>query len=562
LECGKVNKKSEVTSKDKKATIETAPWNVLIYKLFKTDSNYYFSCVGSLIGPNVVISIAHGFWKNADSPKTISVNDGSIKVAIGKYDKNFKLRDNLTQIVDVETIYVPEGYNSADGNYAEDISVLVLSHKVSFINGVAPVCIDWSSKYEVQNGAQGKILVWEDTKNDTQSLVLLEKLFPYIDHSTCQRKNTSGLDEYLTYDKICAGSKLGNTELAYRVGSGDSGSGISFLHSNSYFLTGVLSTTHTEENNTVAGFTGIKHHIKFIQGILNKRVIVNSCVLPTAEGVLYSYEGSNETLPHGALIDHHLIVIENCAVGYYKAYPNGFRFCQGRGKWLSNSEKLCFKMCPPLLSDSLDIKCTLNGQYANCSNLSIPNTIATPSCKPTYSAPYGQEDTPLELHCQSNASGFHAEDIAIIVLRHRVSFSNGVAPICIDWNSKYNVVNGDQGKIVGWGKTEKGIPSPILLEAYLPYIDHSSCRNMYTNGFEPFVTVDKFCAGSESVSGQGVGRGDSGAGLCFFHSELYYLTGVASIKDPNTNNSIAVFTDVKYHIQWIRGLYNKYNYIQ
>ncbi|XP_022170820.1 uncharacterized protein LOC111034095, partial [Myzus persicae] len=235
------------------------------------------------------------------------------------------------------------------------------------------------------------ILVWEETTNGTQSLVLLEKLFPYIDQTTCQKKNTSLFDLYLTFDKICAGSTF-DSELAHSDGLGDSGSGISFLHSNSYFLTGVLSTIHIEENNTVAGFTGIEYHIKFIHDILNKHVIVNSCVLPTAEGVVYSYEGSNETLPNGALIKHNRIVIENCAVGYYKAYPNGFRFCQGRGKWVSNSEKLCFKMCPPLLSDSLDIKCTLNGKYANCSNLSIPNTIATPSCKPTYIAPNGQED--------------------------------------------------------------------------------------------------------------------------------------------------------------------------
>jgi len=61
------------------------------------------------------------------------------------------------------------------------------------------------------------------------------------------------------------------------------------------------------------------------------------------------------------------------------------------------------------------------------------------------------------------------------------------------------------------------------------------------------------------VSGQGVGSGDSGAGLCFLHSKSYYLTGVVSNKDPNTNNSIAVFTEVKHHIQWIRGLYNKHN---
>ncbi|XP_022182777.1 mannan-binding lectin serine protease 2-like [Myzus persicae] len=153
---------------------------------------------------------------------------------------------------------------------------------------------------------------------------------------------------------------------------------------------------------------------------------------------------------------------------------------------------------------------------------------------------------------------FHAGDIAIIVLQNRVSFSNGVAPVCIDWSGKYNVVNGDHGKIVGWGKTEKGISSPILLEASLPYIDHSSCRNMYTNGFELFVTVDKFCAGSELVSGQALGEGDSGAGLCFLFSGSYYLTGVVSIKDPNTKNSISVFTEVKYHMRWIRGVYNKY----
>ena len=60
------------------------------------------------------------------------------------------------------------------------------------------------------------------------------------------------------------------------------------------------------------------------------------------------------------------------------------------------------EMCPPLESDSLDFKCSFNGKYASCSNLSIPDTIATPSCKATYTAPNGQEDTPLELRCQSN----------------------------------------------------------------------------------------------------------------------------------------------------------------
>jgi len=73
---------------------------------------------------------------------------------------------------------------------------------------------------------------------------------------------------------------------------------------------------------------------------------VATCVLPTVEGVLYFYEGSNKILSHGTFIDHNLTVIENCEVGYHKAYTNGSRFCLGKGKWLSNSTKLCYsKFC-------------------------------------------------------------------------------------------------------------------------------------------------------------------------------------------------------------------------
>lgn len=62
--------------------------------------------------------------------------------------------------------------------------------------------------------------------------------------------------------------------------------------------------------------------------------------------MVYSYEGSNEILSHGTLINQNLTIIENCEVGYHKAYTNSYRFCLGKGKWLSNLEKLCFsKYC-------------------------------------------------------------------------------------------------------------------------------------------------------------------------------------------------------------------------
>jgi len=42
---------------------------------------------------------------------------------------------------------------------------------------------------------------------------------------------------------------------------------------------------------------------------------------------------------------------------------------------------------------------------------------------------------------------FLANNIAIVVLKNRVSFSDYVKPICIDWLGKYDVINGFRGKV-------------------------------------------------------------------------------------------------------------------
>jgi len=68
---------------------------------------------------------------------------------------------------------------------------------------------------------------------------------------------------------------------------------------------------------------------------------VNSCVLPTVEGVIYTYENSNESISHGTLINRHQIVIESCELGYYKSYEKSIRICRGNGKWEMVSDKLC-----------------------------------------------------------------------------------------------------------------------------------------------------------------------------------------------------------------------------
>jgi len=65
---------------------------------------------------------------------------------------------------------------------------------------------------------------------------------------------------------------------------------------------------------------------------------------------------------------------------------------------------------------------------------------------------------------------------------------------------------------------------------------------------------------NSDILGQGVHQGDSGAGLTFVHSSLHFLTGIVSVKDANTNDSIAVFTDVSHHVGWIHEIFTNYTY--
>jgi len=43
-------------------------------------------------------------------------------------------------------IYFVEDYNISIVPNADDLAVIVLADKISFSNGVSPICIDWYSK--------------------------------------------------------------------------------------------------------------------------------------------------------------------------------------------------------------------------------------------------------------------------------------------------------------------------------------------------------------------------------------------------------------------------------
>lgn len=59
--------------------------------------------------------------------------------------------------------------------------------------------------------------------------------------------------------------------------------------------------------------------------------------------------------------------------------------------------------------------------------------------------------------------------------------------------------------------------------------------------------------------GAGARQGDSGGGLLFRNPStgLYFVRGIVSTRDKYSNNSVATFTDISYHIEWIQELYQE-----
>lgn len=58
---------------------------------------------------------------------------------------------------------------------------------------------------------------------------------------------------------------------------------------------------------------------------------------------------------------------------------------------------------------------------------------------------------------------------------------------------------------------------------------------------------------------QGVLEGDSGAGLTFEFDNKHYLIGLVSIKEKDSNDTLALFTDVTQNIDWIYRIFTTIN---
>ncbi|KAI4485463.1 hypothetical protein M0804_006968 [Polistes exclamans] len=143
-------------------------------------------------------------------------------------------------------------------------------------------------------------------------------------------------------------------------------------------------------------------------------------------------------------------------------------------------------------------------------------------------------------------------DIALIRLDKDANLTvNNVRPICLP-NQDIATIP-EQLIATGWGATERGIRSPVLLQVKLPAVEIPRCQEIYRSRSN--ISYKQLCAGGETDKDSC--SGDSGGPLqwyAFFGMETRYVQyGIVSfgMRNCGTTGFPGVYTNVKYYMDWI-----------
>ncbi|XP_030369256.1 serine protease 7 [Scaptodrosophila lebanonensis] len=159
-------------------------------------------------------------------------------------------------------------------------------------------------------------------------------------------------------------------------------------------------------------------------------------------------------------------------------------------------------------------------------------------------------------------SSYKYNDIAIIKLKHPVSFTHFIMPICLPNNTAETpFVEGQTFSVSGWGRTDLfnkyfiNIHSPIKLKLRIPYVSNENCTKILEM-FGVRLGPKQKCAGGEY--GKDTCAGDSGGPLMYFdrkHSR-WHVYGIVSygFTQCGMAGHPAVYTNVAEYMDWIQSV--------
>ncbi|KAL0869174.1 hypothetical protein ABMA27_007460 [Loxostege sticticalis] len=150
-----------------------------------------------------------------------------------------------------------------------------------------------------------------------------------------------------------------------------------------------------------------------------------------------------------------------------------------------------------------------------------------------------------------------ADDIALLRLAEPADFSvESMKAVCLPITSELQnqYLDNQPATVAGWGATEDGLQSPVLLSVELPIVSNKDCIKVYRG--TPKIHDRQLCAGG--VQDKDSCGGDSGGPLMYpgnvgTRGERYVQRGIVSFgsKRCGIGGFPGVYTRVAYYMDWI-----------
>lgn len=159
-------------------------------------------------------------------------------------------------------------------------------------------------------------------------------------------------------------------------------------------------------------------------------------------------------------------------------------------------------------------------------------------------------------HENYSTTPFIQNDIGLLKLKKPIDFTpKNARPICLPTTRQLRNkdVQGQNATVAGWGYTENGRVSDVLLSVRVPIYTAEDCANLYDRVLNTRSTLNKLCAGEV---GKDTCGGDSGGPLLVTgqHNGVirYIQYGVVSY-GPRlcASNYPGVYTDITKYMDWI-----------
>uniref|UniRef100_A0A182MV97 CLIP domain-containing serine protease n=1 Tax=Anopheles culicifacies TaxID=139723 RepID=A0A182MV97_9DIPT len=571
--------------------IDEFPWTALI-EYQKPDGRFGFHCGGSIINERYIVTAAHCI--NA-IPRNWKVH----RVRLGEWDlsSSSDCEDDFCSIapidLDIEKIIVHSGYDARDKSHHNDIALIRFNREIHYSATVRPICLPLSNsiRNRKHDGLTSYAAGWGKTETASASQKKLKVELKVVDLAQCAplyQRNSINLDS----TQMCAGGVRGKDTC-----SGDSGGPLMRQIAGSWYLIGVVSFGPQKCGTaTVPDFSSFSgsHRVRLGEWDLStandcedgicsnapidldiEEIVVHSnydtkdqsnandiALIRFTRPVQYSGTVSPICLPLSASlrnrshvgqlgfaagwgktehasssekklkVELNVTSLQDCAPGYRRSgiLLKAVHMCAGgvRGKDTCSGDS-----GGPLmrqLAGAWHLIGVVSFGPHKCGSLGIPGNYCT--------------ETPIDVEVEKiivhqayvPRDRNHHNDIALIRLAQKVSYSWTINPICLPLSSA--VPSRTHGHTImhaaGWGigTTDSTIPRKVKME--FKVVDLNECTSEYRR-YGVTLNSTQLCATPYRL--QDTCSRDSGGPLMQLINGTWYLLGVASINPGNCGPS-------------------------